>query len=938
MDDGKLIIRGARGHNLKNIDVEIPRGSLVTITGLSGSGKSSLAFDTIYAEGQRRYMETLPSYARQYMGILSRPEVDEIKGLSPIIAIEQKTIGRNPRSTVGTVTEIYDFLRLLYARASSAYSPTTGKEMVRYSDARIVDLIMERYSGRKLILLSPLVRGRKGHYRELFDQLVRKGYSQVRIDGEIRYLSEVTPLDRYKIHFIDLVIDKIVPTTPDDTAACSRIRESVRTALTQGKGSVALLDVATGEVQFLSRNFVCPDTGESFDAPAPHTFSFNSLQGACPTCNGLGVVINVDLDTIIPDPDKSIAAGGITFIGPIRENSTFRYLEAIAAKYHFSLRDPIKTIPGEAMKHILYGSSELLTVGDGGNREMDTFGGILAQISINGDESDRILSKKDLYLDEAPCPECGGSRLKKEALYFRIDGKDISQVAAMSISELYGWVKDLPSHLDKKRNLIASDIIKELKDRIGFLIDVGLEYLSLGRATKTLSGGESQRIRLATQIGSKLVGVLYILDEPSIGLHQRDNIKLIKSLRKLCEEGNSVIVVEHDRDMMMNSDWIVDLGPGAGERGGELLYSGKPKDMKKSGVRSLTLDYLLGRNEIPIPDARSVGNGKFLTLEGACGNNLKNVTLRLPLGLLVGISGVSGSGKSSLINETLVPVLMRHFYNSQKKPLKYSSVSGLDNIDKIIVIDQSPIGRTPRSNPATYTDVLTDIRNLFAETPDARVRGFGPGHFSFNVKGGRCEECKGAGVCTVEMHFLPSVYVTCRECNGRRYKTDTLAVKYKGMNISDVLDMTVSEALEFFAPVPWIAAKLQSLEDVGLGYLTLGQQSTSLSGGESQRLKLSAELARKDTGNTLYLLDEPTTGLHFEDIKILMGVLRKLVERGNTVVIIEHNQDVLKSVDYLIDLGPEGGEGGGTIVCEGTPEEVAANSKSYTGQYLKAIL
>ena len=933
-----LSIRGARGHNLKNVDVDIPRDRLVTVTGLSGSGKSSLAFDTIFAEGQRRYMETLPSYARQYMGVLERPDVDDIKGLSPIIAIEQKTIGRNPRSTVGTVTEIYDFLRLLYARASKAYSPTTGKEMIRYSDAQIVDLIIEKYSGRKTMILAPLVRGRKGHYKELFEQLTRKGYSQVRIDSKIRYLSDVTPLDRYKIHFIELVVDRIVPSADTDDSSRGRIRDSVRTALSNGKGSVALLDVESGQVQFLSRNFVCPDTGESFDAPAPHTFSFNSMQGACPSCNGLGTVVNVDMASIIPDPKVSIASGGIPFIGALRDNSTFRYMEAIADRYGFSLHDPIESMPEAALKHILYGSNELLRVGKGDNREMNTFGGILAQVSLTGDESDKALQKKDLYLDESPCPVCGGTRLKKEALYFKVDGKDISQVSDMNISELYEWVSNLPERLDKRRCTIASDILKELKDRIGFLLDVGLEYLSLSRGTRTLSGGESQRIRLATQIGSKLVGVLYILDEPSIGLHQRDNVKLISSLRKLCDEGNSVIVVEHDHDMMMSSDWIVDLGPGAGEKGGMLLYSGTPAGMKKSKAQSLTLDYLLGRKCIEVPKERRAGNGKFLTLEGARGNNLKNVTLRLPLGLLVGISGVSGSGKSSLINETLVPALMRHFYNSRPKPLPYTSMGGVENIDKIIVIDQSPIGRTPRSNPATYTDVFTDIRNLFAETPDAKVRGFGPGHFSFNVRGGRCETCKGAGVQTVEMNFLPSVYVTCPECNGKRYKSDTLAVRYKGRNISDVLNMTVSEALEFFAPIPWIAAKLQTLEDVGLGYLTLGQQSTSLSGGESQRLKLSAELARKDTGNTLYLLDEPTTGLHFEDIRILLGVLGKLVDRGNTVVIIEHNQDVLKSVDHLIDLGPEGGEKGGTIIAEGTPEEVARNKKSYTGKFLKEIL
>lgn len=934
MEKSFIEIRGARVHNLKNIDVDIPRDSLVVITGLSGSGKSSLAFDTIYAEGQRRYMETLSAYARQYMGILARPEVEDIKGLSPIIAIEQKTTGRNPRSTVGTVTEIYDFFRLLYARASQAFSPETGSEMVRYTDDQITDLILETCKGRRTMLLAPLVKGRKGHYKELFEQLVRKGYNQVRIDGEIRDLAGVRPLDRYKIHFIELVVDKLVP----DGGERKRVRDSVVTALNQGKGSLAVLTPDDGALRHFSRNLVCPDTGLSFDVPAPFTFSFNSPQGACPHCHGLGYITSIDMDRIIPDRTKSIAGGGIVFLGHHKDNAVFRFIDAIAHKYGFSTYDPIEKIPEEALHHILYGSDDLLRVNSGADMEMSAFQGVIPMISLTGEESDRALLKKDMFLDEMPCPVCGGTRLKKESLCFKIDGRNIAEVSDMDIRRLYDWVVSLPSRLSQRQNAIAADIVKELESRIGFLLDVGLDYLSLGRATRTLSGGESQRIRLATQIGSKLVGVLYILDEPSIGLHQRDNIKLIDSLRKLRDEGNSVIVVEHDKDMMTSADWLVDLGPGAGEYGGELLYNGDPRDIASCKTGSLTADYLLGRNGIEVPSVRRKGNGKSITLRGACGNNLKDVTLRLPLGLLVGVSGVSGSGKSSLINETLMPVVSSRLYRSKGRPLPYGSVEGLDNIDKLIKIDQSPIGRSPRSNPATYSEVFSDIRNLFAQTPDAKVRGFGPGRFSFNVKGGRCETCKGAGVQTVEMHFLPSAYVTCKECGGKRYKPDTLAVKYKGKSISDVLDMTISQALDFFGQVPWIASKLRAMVQVGLGYLTLGQQSTTLSGGESQRLKLSAELARKDTGNTLYLLDEPTTGLHFEDIKVLLKVLQDLVDQGNTVVVIEHNQDVLKTVDYLIDMGPEGGGGGGMIIAEGTPEEVALTNGSYTGKYLKEIL
>ena len=933
----QIEIAGARVHNLKDIDLTIPRNKLVVVTGLSGSGKSSLAFDTICAEGQRRYMDTLSAYARQYIGVLERPDIDEIRGLSPVIAIEQKTVGRNPRSTVGTITEIYDFFRLMYARASQAFSPGSGKEMVRYTDEEIVDLILSHYDGRKVILLAPLVRGRKGHYRELFVQLQRKGFSQVRIDGQLCDLAEAGPLDRYKIHFVELVVDKLVPHSDDR----KRIKDSVVAALNQGKGSLAILSLDDDNLQHFSRNLVCPDTGLSFDVPAPHTFSFNSPQGACPHCRGLGTVARIDLDKLIPDRSRSISEGGIAFLGPQRSNTTFRFLEALSHRYGFSLHAPISEISDEALQVILYGSDELLRIGSSdADMEMSTFPGILARLSLDEDtESEWKLGKRDLFVEETPCPVCGGSRLKAEALYFKIDGKNIAEVSAMDITTLYEWICALPPRLSPRQLKIAEDILKELRARIGFLKDVGLEYLSLDRATRTLSGGESQRIRLATQIGSQLVNVLYVLDEPSIGLHQRDNRKLIESLKSLRDAGNSVMVVEHDEEMMRSADHLVDLGPGAGDKGGYLLYNGRPDAIGTvpEGC-SLTIDYLLGRRKIDIPAQRRPGNGKAITLRGARGNNLKDVTLQLPLGLFVGVSGVSGSGKSSLISETLLPVISNKLYRSKYHILPYDRIEGMANIDKIIEIDQSPIGRSPRSNPATYTDVMTDIRRLFEQTPDAKIRGFKANRFSFNVKGGRCEACKGAGLQLIEMHFLPSAQVTCRECGGRRYKPDTLAVKYKGKNISEVLDMTISQAVAFFEPIPSIAQKLRTLEEVGLGYLTLGQPATTLSGGESQRLKLSAELSRKDTGNTLYLLDEPTTGLHFEDIKVLLGVLQRLVDKGNTVVIIEHNLDVLKSIDWLIDLGPEGGAAGGTIVAAGTPEQVAATPGSYTGQFLKEIL
>ena len=937
-------IKGAKAHNLKDASLSIPRGRFVVITGLSGSGKSSLAFDTIYAEGQRRYMDTLSTYAKHFMGILEKPDVESITGLSPIIAIEQKTTGNNPRSTVGTITEIYDFLRLLYARASTAYSPQTGKEMVRYTDEQIVSLIMENYAGRKCYLLAPVVRGRKGHYKELLEQMRKRGYTQVRVDGELLELNEISSLDRYKAHFIELVIDRLKPSVKDE----KRIKDSVMSALNQGKGSLAIMDMETSEITHYSKHLVCPDTGISLAEPAPHSFSFNSPQGYCPHCKGLGIIVDVNMDSIIPDRSVSIADGGIIPLGKIRETKKFDIIRSIARKYAFSLYDPIEELPDEVISLIVFGSDELFRVGEGTSSEMVAFPGIVSDIN-----------------EKIVCPECGGTRLNKETSYFKIDGKTISEVAAMEISQLNEWLHQLEGNFGKRENIIARDILKELKDRVGFLLDVGLDYLSLDRATASLSGGESQRIRLATQIGSKLVNVLYILDEPSIGLHQRDNRKLIASLKKLRDEGNSVMVVEHDAETMMAADWLVDVGPGAGKKGGEiclsaplsaLLADGCPasasQEIKENASLecrtsvgepiiigpSTTLDYLRGEKKIDVPSVRRKGNGLTLGIRGARGNNLKNVDIDFPLGMFIGISGVSGSGKSSLINETLMPVLKNRFYNAKMQPLPYDELVGEENIDKLIEIDQSPIGRTPRSNPATFTGVFNDIRNLFEATPDAKVRGFKAGRFSFNVPGGRCEECKGAGIKVIEMNFLPSVNVVCPECRGRRYKNDTLAVKYKGKSINDVLEMPISEAYAFFENIPSIAQKLKALVDVGLGYVQLGQSAVTLSGGESQRMKLAAELARKGTGNTLYILDEPTTGLHFDDIQILLGVLQQLVEQGNTVIIIEHNLDVLKSVDYIFDMGPEGGKAGGTIVAQGTPEELAQNPDSVTGPFLKEIL
>ena len=903
MDKGKYIeIRGARANNLKDVDVDIPRGGFTVITGISGSGKSSLAFDTVYAEGQRRYMNTLSPYAKHFMGILEKPSVESISGLSPVIAIEQKTTGSNPRSTVGTITEIYDFLRLLYARASTAYSPVTGRELVRYTDAQIVDLIMNGYRDRKCLLLAPLVRGRKGHYRELFDQLRRKGFTSVRVDGELRDLSEVDALDRYKSHFVELVVDKLKPGDGDE----KRVRSSVGVALSTGKGSLAVMDMETGALRHFSKHLVDPDSGLSLQEPAPHSFSFNSPEGYCPHCKGLGTVVDVNIDAVIPDRSVSIADGGIVPLGRMRDGKKFEILRSMSRKHGFSLYDPIATLPDEAVTLVIYGSDEFFRIGEGASSEMVNWPGVV------GDIEDKVV-----------CPVCHGTRLNENARCFRIDGKDISEVSAMEISELSAWLDSLPSRLDSRQNAIARDIIRELRDRVRFLLDVGLDYLSLDRPSATLSGGEGQRIRLATQIGSKLVNVIYILDEPSIGLHQRDNLKLIASLKRLRDEHNTVIVVEHDEETIRSADWIVDVGPGAGENGGRICYSGPPRPIVNPNVT---------------PSVRAAGNGKTLVLRGARGNNLKNIDVSFPLGTLIGISGVSGSGKSTLINETLMPILKGRFYRLKARPLPYSSIEGVENIDKVIEIDQSPIGRSPRSNPATFTGVFGDIRALFEDTPDAKVRGFKAGRFSFNVAGGRCEECKGAGIKVIEMNFLPSVNVVCDQCRGRRYNEATLAVKYKGKNISEVLDMSVSEAYEFFRSHPKIAPKLKALVDVGLGYVRLGQSSVTLSGGESQRMKLAAELFRKATGNTLYMLDEPTTGLHFEDIKVLMGVLRRLVDQGNTVIVIEHNLDVLKSADYIIDMGPGGGNAGGRIIACGTPEQVASDPDSVTGKYLKEVL
>ena len=895
-------IRGAHAHNLKNVDVDIPRGKLTVITGLSGSGKSSLAFDTVFAEGQRRYMNTLSPYAKYFMGVMEKPEVESINGLSPVIAIEQKTTGNNPRSTVGTITEISDFLRLLFARVSTAYSPVTGREMVRYTDEQIVDLITERYKGKRCLLLAPLVRGRKGSYKELFEQLRKKGYTQVRVDSEVRELGEIDSLDRYKAHFVELVVDRLKPSESDTM----RTRSSVAAALSLGKGSVAVYDVGENTISHFSKHLVDEESGLSLREPAPHSFSFNSPEGYCPHCKGLGTVPDINMQSIIPDRSKSVADGAIVPLGKVRNNRKFEIVRAISRKLGFSIYDPVDELPDEAVSLLVFGSDDLFRIGDGLQAEMVSWPGVVEDIE------DRVV-----------CPVCGGTRLNPETACFRIDGKTISDVGSMEISELSAWISSLYGKFDARRNAIASDILKELEERVRFLLDVGLDYLTLDRPASSLSGGEGQRIRLATQIGSKLVNVIYILDEPSIGLHPRDNRKLIASLRKLRDEGNTVLVVEHDEETMRAADWLVEVGPGAGENGGLICYSGPELHFENPNLT---------------PGTRRSGNGKFLTLRGASGNNLKNVDVSFPLGCLICISGVSGSGKSTLINRTLMPVLKSHFYNYKSRPLPYAAVEGLENIDKVIEIDQSPIGRTPRSNPATYTGVFNDIRALFEDTTDAKVRGFKAGRFSFNVSGGRCEDCKGAGIKVIEMNFLPSVNVVCESCGGHRYKEDTLAVRYKGKNICEVLDMSIEEAYDFFRTNPAIAPKLKALLDVGLGYVRLGQSAVTLSGGECQRMKLASELARKSTGNTLYLLDEPTTGLHAKDVKVLMDVLEKLVDQGNTVIVIEHNPDVLKMADYLVDMGPGGGFSGGRVIATGTPEDVSRNPDSVTGIYLKELL
>ena len=930
----QIEITGARVHNLKNVDVTIPRDSLVVITGLSGSGKSSLAFDTIYAEGQRRYMETLSAYARQFVGNMERPDVDHITGLSPVVAIEQKTTNKNPRSTVGTVTEINDFLRLLFARASRAYSPRTGEPMVRYSDQEIIDLMIEGFDGRRVAFLAPVVKGRKGHYRELFETMSRKGYIYARIDGEIKEFSAGLKLDRYKTHTIDMVIDRLVV----GEAHRERMATSLGEAMRQGRGTMMLYDYGTEGLRYYSRNLMCPTTGEAFEEPEPFTFSFNSPKGACPECNGLGERAVFDLRKIAPDGSLSLREGGIEPLGKYHNNLLFAMLEALGHRHDFSIDDPIETLSHEALNAILYGDSEPLLVNmsefstSSGSRLVQWMG-VSEWIMRNEDEeSARGKKWREQFMAMETCPRCGGSRLKSESLNFRIGDKSIADVSAMSIVEFKEWIDTINDVLNDKERTIARDIVKEIRERAGFLVDVGLGYLSLSRASRTISGGEAQRIRLATQIGSKLVNVLYILDEPSIGLHQRDNHRLIASLKSLRDAGNSVIVVEHDEDMMRSADYIVDVGPLAGRRGGEIVAAGTFDEICQS--TSITADYLTGRRRIEAPTELRKGSGEWLTLRGAKGHNLKNVDVSIPLGKLVCVTGVSGSGKSSLINGTLRPILTRHLYRSYDQPLPYDSIEGLEHVDKIVVVDQSPIGRTPRSNPATYTNVFADIRKLFEQTPDAQIRGYKAGRFSFNVKGGRCEACRGAGHETIEMNFLPDVYVRCRQCGGNRYNRETLEVKYKGKSINDVLNMTINMAVEFFEHIPSIYTKLKAIQEVGLGYLTLGQPCTTLSGGESQRIKLATELSKRDTGRTLYILDEPTTGLHFEDIRQLLGVINRLVDCGNTAIVIEHNLDVVRVADWIIDLGPEGGKGGGEIVAEGTPAQIKASKRSYTGKYL----
>ena len=933
-------IIGARAHNLKNIDVTIPREKLVVITGLSGSGKSSLAFDTIYAEGQRRYIETFSAYARQFLGGLERPDVDKIDGLSPVIAIEQKTTSKSPRSTVGTITEIYDFLRLLYARGADAYSYNTGEKMISYSDEQIKQLILEDFNGKRINILAPVVRSRKGHYRELFEQIAKQGFLKVRVNGEIRDLEFGMKVDRYKTHDIEIVIDRMAIDTEEDTD--KRLSESIKTAMYHGDDVMMVIEQESQEVRFYSRNLMCPTSGISYPNPEPNNFSFNSPKGACPCCNGLGTVNEINLKKIIPNPKASIKNGGFAPLGEYKSSWIFKQLEIIAQKYGFKITDAIETIPQEAMDMILYGGNEKFSVvskvmGITKDYKID-FEGISNFIKNQYDNSDSASIKRwaKEFMDENDCPECEGTRLRKESLYFKLNGKNIGELVQMDVAELSEWFADLDNHLSEKQKVIAVEVVKEITARLQFLLDVGLNYLSLNRSSKSLSGGEAQRIRLATQIGSQLVGVLYILDEPSIGLHQRDNERLIKSLESLRDIGNSVIVVEHDKDMIERADYVIDIGPKAGRFGGQIISKGTPKELLQEDT--ITAQYLNGKMKIEVPKSRREGNGKSIKLSGATGNNLKNVSIEIPLGKLVCVTGVSGSGKSTLINETLYPILNAHFFNAVKKPQPYKKIEGLEHIDKVIDIDQSPIGRTPRSNPATYTDVFSEIRTLFTQVPEAMIRGYKPGRFSFNVKGGRCETCEGSGVRTIEMSFLPDVYVECETCMGKRFNRETLEIRYKGKSISDVLNMTVDEAVDFFENIPKIYRKVKTIQDVGLGYITLGQQSTTLSGGEAQRIKLATELSKKDTGNTFYILDEPTTGLHFEDIRVLMDVINKLVDKGNTVLIIEHNLDVVKLSDYIIDIGYEGGKGGGEVVAKGTPEEIIKNKKSYTAQFLKKEL
>ena len=932
-------VYGARVHNLKNIDVEIPRDSLTVITGLSGSGKSSLAFDTIFAEGQRRYIETFSAYARNFLGGMERPDVDKITGLSPVISIEQKTTNKNPRSTVGTTTEIYDYLRLLFARAGIAYSYLSGEKMVKYTEEKIIELIYQEYQGKRIYLLAPLVRTRKGHYKELFEQVRKKGYLYVRVDGEVREITHGMKVDRYKNHDIEVVVDKMVVAPDKDD---KRLKQSVATAMQQGDGLIMILDASTNEIRHYSKRLMCPVTGIAYKEPAPHNFSFNSPQGACHRCKGLGYVNLIDVDKVIPDRELSIHEGGIAPLGKYKNVMIFWQLEALLEKYELTLKTPLKDFPEEAIQDVLHGSDERIKIKSSlihtTSDYFTTYEGIVKYIQMMQDKDSSATAQKwaDQFAKTDVCPECKGARLNREALHYRIHDKNIYELASMDINELYDWLENVEPHLESKQQKIAAEILKELKSRLRFLLDVGLDYLSLNRTSVSLSGGESQRIRLATQIGSQLVNVLYILDEPSIGLHQRDNLRLINSLKKLRDTGNSVIVVEHDKDMMLASDYVIDMGPKAGRMGGEVVFEGTPQEMLQK--ETLTSQYLTGKMKIEIPEIRRHGNGRSLWIRGARGNNLKNVDVEFPLGKLICVTGVSGSGKSTLINDTLQPILSQHFYRSLQDPLAYDSIEGLEHIDKVVNVDQSPLGRTPRSNPATYTGVFSDIRNLFVNLPEAKIRGYKPGRFSFNVAGGRCETCGGNGYKTIEMNFLPDVFVPCETCHGKRYNRETLEVRFKGKSIADVLDMTINRAVEFFENVPNILNKIKVLQDVGLGYIKLGQPSTTLSGGESQRVKLATELSKKDTGKTIYILDEPTTGLHFEDIRVLMNVLNRLVDKGNTVIVIEHNLDVIKLADHIIDMGPEGGRGGGQVLSTGTPEDVAESTLGYTPTFVKEEL